>query len=160
MGNRAGWLQNSESLLIDRSAARFHENQNVPNLILGSSSQSFAEHDLNMHLDRGFCAVFACWLHVCSAAEFWISIAWEIEPAGCRIQKVCCSIDQQLDFLNTRMDFGSSSQNVAKHDLNMQLDPGFRAVFACWMHVFSEAEFRISVHEKSSLLAAEFEKVC
>ena len=124
------------------------------------SNQSFAEHDLNMHLDRGFCAVFACWLQVCSAAEFWISIAWEIEPAGCRIQKVCCSIDQQLDFLNTRMDFGSSSQNVAKHDLNMQLDPGFRAVFACWMHVFSEAEFRISVHEKSNLLAAEFEKVC
>ena len=32
--------------------------------------------------------------------------------------------------------------------------------FACWMHVFSEAELRISVHEKSSLLAAEFEKVC
>ena len=53
------------------------------------SNQSFAEHDLNMHLDRGFCAVFACWLHVCSAAGFRISIAWEIEPAGCRIQKVC-----------------------------------------------------------------------
>ena len=68
MGNRAGWLQNSESLLIDRSAARFHENQNVPNLILGSSSQSFAEHDdLNMHLDPGFHAVFGCWPDVCSA---------------------------------------------------------------------------------------------
>ena len=53
-----------------------------------------------------------------------------------------------------------SNQSFAEHDLNMHLDRGFRAVFACWMHVFSEAEFRISVHEKSSLLAAEFEKVC
>jgi hypothetical protein len=56
--------------------ARFHEKQNVPNLILGSSSQSFTEHDLNMQLDSGFHAVFACWLHVCSAAELRISIAW------------------------------------------------------------------------------------
>ena len=64
-------------------------------------------------------------------------------------RKSARSIDQQLDFLNTRMDFGSSSQNVAKHDLNMQLDPGFRAVFACWMHVFSEAELRISVQNPS-----------
>jgi hypothetical protein len=56
------------------------------------------------------------------------------------------------------MDFGSSSQNVAKHDLNMQLDPGFRAVFACWLHVCSAAELRISVHDKSSRLAAEFGK--
>jgi hypothetical protein len=40
----------------------------------------------------------------------------------------------------------------------MQLDPGFRAVFACWLHVFSASEFWISVHEKSSLLAAEFRK--
>eukprot|EP01047_Picozoa_sp_COSAG01_P053477 COSAG01_NODE_5737_length_4067_cov_1380.006048_7_plen_59_part_00 len=57
--------------------------------------------------------------------------------------------------MKTRVDFGSSSQNLAKHDLNMQLDPGFHAVFGCWLHVFSEAEFWISVHEKSSLLAAE-----
>jgi hypothetical protein len=28
MINRAGWLQNSESLLIDRSAARFPEKPN------------------------------------------------------------------------------------------------------------------------------------
>jgi hypothetical protein len=56
------------------------------------------------------------------------------------------------------MDFGSSSQNFAKHDLNMQLDPGFRAVFGCWLHVCSAAEFWIGVHEKSSLLAAEFRK--
>jgi hypothetical protein len=40
----------------------------------------------------------------------------------------------------------------------MQLDPGFHAVFACWLHVFSAAEFWIDVHEKSSLLAAEFRK--
>jgi hypothetical protein len=42
----------------------------------------------------------------------------------------------------------------------MQLDSGFHAVFACWLHVFSESEFWImfwiSVHEKSGLLAAEF----
>ena len=56
------------------------------------------------------------------------------------------------------MDFGSSSQNFAEHDLNMQLDQGFRAVLGCWLHVLSEAEFRISVHEKSGLLAAEFRK--
>jgi hypothetical protein len=56
------------------------------------------------------------------------------------------------------MILGSSSQSFAKHDLNMQLDSGFHAVFGCWLHVFSEAEFRISVHEKSSLLAAEFRK--
>jgi hypothetical protein len=68
------------------------------------------------------------------------------------------SIDQQLDFLKTRMDFGSSSQNFAEHDLNMQLDRGFRAVFGCWLHVFSASEFWISVHEKSGLLAAEFRK--
>jgi hypothetical protein len=40
----------------------------------------------------------------------------------------------------------------------MHLDSGFHAVFGCWLHVFSEAEFWISVHEKSSLLAAEFRK--
>jgi hypothetical protein len=35
------------------------------------------------------------------------------------------------------------------HDLNMHLDPGFRAVFACWLHVFSEAEFWIiQVHSQ------------
>ena len=28
---------------------------------------------------------------------------WEIQPAGCRILKVCWSIDQQLDFLKTRI---------------------------------------------------------
>jgi hypothetical protein len=48
-------------------------------------------------------------------------------------------------------DLGSSSQKFAKHDLNMQLDPGFHAVFGCWLHVCSEAEFWISVDEKSSL---------
>jgi hypothetical protein len=64
----------------------------------------------------------------------------------------------ELDFDQLSSDLGSSSQNFAKHDLNMQLDPGFRAVFGCWLHVFSEAEFWISVHKKSSLLAAELRK--
>jgi hypothetical protein len=53
---------------------------------------------------------------------------------------------------------GSSSQSFAKHDLNMQLDPGFRPVFGCWLHVCSAAEFWIGVHEKSTLLAAKFRK--
>jgi hypothetical protein len=55
-------------------------------------------------------------------------------------------------------DLGSSSQNFAEHDLNMQLDRGFHAVFGCWLHVCSAAELRISVNEKSSRLAAEFRK--
>jgi hypothetical protein len=33
MRNQACWLQNSESLLIDRSAARFPQNQNVPHFV-------------------------------------------------------------------------------------------------------------------------------
>jgi hypothetical protein len=33
MRNQACWLQNSESLLIDRSAARFPQNQNVPDFV-------------------------------------------------------------------------------------------------------------------------------
>jgi hypothetical protein len=53
-------------------------------------------------------------------------------------------------------DFGIQQPSFAKHDLNMQLDPGFHAVFGCWLHVFSEAEFWISVDEKSRLLGAEF----
>jgi hypothetical protein len=72
MRNQACWLQNSESLLIHRSAARFPENQDLPNL--GSSRENFAEHDLNMQLNRGFHPVFGCWLHVCSAHEVWISV--------------------------------------------------------------------------------------
>ena len=57
-----------------------------------------------------------------------------------------------------RVSASPSSQNFAEHDLNMQLDRGFRAVFGCWLHVFSASEFWISVHEKSGLLAAEFRK--
>jgi hypothetical protein len=33
MRNQACWLQNSESLLIDRPAARFPQNQNVPRFV-------------------------------------------------------------------------------------------------------------------------------
>eukprot|EP01047_Picozoa_sp_COSAG01_P080344 COSAG01_NODE_15582_length_1321_cov_51.353519_1_plen_51_part_10 len=51
------------------------------------------------------------------------------------------------------MDSGIQQPKFAKHDLNMHLDPGFRAVFGCWLHVFSAAELWISVHEKSSRLA-------
>ena len=69
-------------------------------------------------------------------------------------------LDQPGSQTGSQAASSHSNQSFAEHDLNMQLDRGFRAVFACWMHVFSEAEFRISVHEKSSLLAAEFEKVC
>jgi hypothetical protein len=72
MRNQACWLQNSESLLIDRSAARLaHDNQNG---FWIQRSQKFAEHDLNMQLDPGFHAVFACWLHVFSESEFWVSV--------------------------------------------------------------------------------------
>ena len=67
MRNQACWLQKSESLLIHRSAARFPENQDLPNL--GSSRENFAEHDLNMQLNRGFHAVFGCWLHVFSSCS-------------------------------------------------------------------------------------------
>eukprot|EP01047_Picozoa_sp_COSAG01_P008295 COSAG01_NODE_325_length_18790_cov_64.371101_16_plen_86_part_00 len=55
-------------------------------------------------------------------------------------------------------DLGHSRQNFAEHDINMQLDRGFRAVFGCWLHVCSAAEVWIGVHEKSSLLAAELRK--
>jgi hypothetical protein len=53
-------------------------------------------------------------------------------------------------------DFGIQQPSFAKHDLNMQLDPGFHAVFGCWLHVCSAHEVWISVTEKFSLLAAEF----
>jgi hypothetical protein len=56
------------------------------------------------------------------------------------------------------MDFGIQQPKFAKQDLNMHLDPGFHSVFGCWLHVCSEAEVWIGVHEKSSLLAAELRK--
>ena len=71
------------------------------------------------------------------------------------------SIDQQLDFLTSPENqdlpnLGSSRENFAEHDLNMQLNRGFHAVFGCWLHVCSAHEVWISVTEKFSLLAAEF----
>jgi hypothetical protein len=129
-----------------------------PVWILGSSSQNVAKHDLNMQLDPGFRSFFACWMHVFSEAEFWISVHEKSSRLAAEFRKstdrsISSSISSKPEWI-----LGSSSQSFAKHDLNMQLDPGFRAFFACWMHVFSEAEFWISVHEKSSRLAAEFRK--
>jgi hypothetical protein len=81
MRNQAGWLQNSESLLIDRSAARFPENQNG----FISSSQNFAEHDLNhdlnMHLDCLFRA---------SGASRGTGVLGSRPPRSISLPDVCC----------------------------------------------------------------------
>jgi hypothetical protein len=71
-----------------------------------------------------------------------VGCCWLVDIGPCRRAK------RGLDF----------SDFAQQETLNMQLDPGFHAVFACWLHVFSAAEFWIDVHEKSSLLAAEFRK--
>jgi hypothetical protein len=143
-----GYLGSAGMLLAGRSMPR----EAWPRFQQFCSAGS--EHAAGFRIPRCFRLLAAWFLRI------WIldQCAWEIKPAGCRILKVYWSIDQQLDFMTTRMDFGSSSQKFAEHDLNMQLDPGFHAIFACWLHVFSESEFWVSVHEKSSLLAAELRK--
>jgi hypothetical protein len=80
-----------------------------------------------------------------------ISAAYSWGWVGIWVRLGCCWLVGPC-----RAKHGLDFSNFAQQDLNMQLDSGFRAVFACWLHDFSESEFWISVHEKSSLLAAEF----